>query len=144
MNSTQKKVTKKAGVKLLVIAQSNTPGFPPLPQVEKELQHIHEHAPDAKILHGQEATIIEVMNAMRNHSWVHFACHGIQNTADLMDSGLRLNDGLLQLSDIIKEPLPNAEFAFLSACQTAAGDESHPEEAIHLAAGMLLAGYHGV
>jgi len=61
-----------------------------------------------------------------------------------MKSGLQLSDGLLHLSDIIKEPLPNAEFAFLSACQTATGDESLPEEAIHLAAGMLLAGYRSV
>jgi CHAT domain-containing protein len=144
LNSSQKKVSKQAGVKLLVVSQSNTPGVASLPGVAKELQLIHEHAPDAKLLQGQEATIIEVANAMKNHSWVHFACHGVQDTTDPMNSGLRLSDGLLRLSDIIKEPLPDAEFAFLSACQTATGDESHPEEAIHLAAGMLLAGYRGV
>jgi CHAT domain-containing protein len=46
--------------------------------------------------------------------------------------------------DIIKELLLNAEFTFLSACQMATGEESRPEEAAHLAAGMLLAGYHTV
>jgi CHAT domain-containing protein len=131
-------------VKLLVVSQSNTPGVNPLPEVAKELQLICEHAPDAKLLQGQEATTMEVVNAMKNCHWVHFACHGIQDTTDPMNSGLRLSNGLLRLSDIIKEPLPNAEFAFLSACHTATGDESRPEEAIHLAAGMLLAGYHGV
>jgi CHAT domain-containing protein len=34
--------------------------------------------------------------------------------------------------------------AFLSACQTATGDEKVPDEAVHLAAGMLAAGYRGV
>ncbi|TFK23355.1 hypothetical protein FA15DRAFT_670556 [Coprinopsis marcescibilis] len=39
---------------------------------------------------------------------------------------------------------PNANLAFLSACQTSAGEEKLSEEAVHLAAGMLAAGYRGV
>ncbi|KAF8979572.1 hypothetical protein BDQ17DRAFT_1264592, partial [Cyathus striatus] len=35
-------------------------------------------------------------------------------------------------------------FAFLSACETGTGDESLPEEAVHLAAGVLQAGYRSV
>ncbi|KAJ6514026.1 CHAT domain-containing protein, partial [Mycena vulgaris] len=35
-------------------------------------------------------------------------------------------------------------FAFLSACQTATGNEVLQEEAVHLAGGMLSAGYRGV
>ena len=50
----------------------------------------------------------------------------------------------LTLSDIIKLQLDNAELAFLSACETATGDKKLEEEAVHLAAGMLLAGFHGV
>ena len=38
----------------------------------------------------------------------------------------------------------NAELAFLSACQTATGDENNPEEAVHLAAGMLAVGFKGI
>ena len=38
----------------------------------------------------------------------------------------------------------NAELAFLSACQTAVGDEKIPEESAHLAAGMLAVGFKGV
>ena len=37
-----------------------------------------------------------------------------------------------------------ADLAFLSACQTSTGDEKLSEEAVHLAAGMLAAGYRGV
>ena len=148
LNSSGRKVSKQASLDLLVVSQSNTPGVNSLPGTEEELQHIRKRASDFNLsyrsLQGREATVREVLSAMKKHSWVHFACHGIQDTADPMDSGLRLSDGLLRLSDIIKEPLPNAEFAFLSACQTATGDESRPEEAIHLAAGMLLAGYRSV
>lgn len=38
----------------------------------------------------------------------------------------------------------SAELVFLSACQTASGNEELPEEAVHLAAGMLAAGYYTV
>ena len=34
--------------------------------------------------------------------------------------------------------------AFLSACQTATGDKNLSNEAIHVVAGMLFAGYSGV
>ncbi|KAJ7229110.1 hypothetical protein GGX14DRAFT_346526 [Mycena pura] len=35
---------------------------------------------------------------------------------------------------------PTLELAFLSACQTAMGDQSLPDEALHLAASLLFAG----
>ncbi|KAF9239427.1 hypothetical protein BU15DRAFT_61939 [Melanogaster broomeanus] len=38
----------------------------------------------------------------------------------------------------------NPEFAFLSACHTAVGDKSTPDEAIHLAAAMQFAGFKSV
>ncbi|KAJ7806902.1 CHAT domain-containing protein [Mycena leptocephala] len=50
----------------------------------------------------------------------------------------------LTLSRIIQLNLPHADFAFLSACQTATGDKKLREESVHLAAGMLVAGYRGV
>jgi CHAT domain-containing protein len=40
--------------------------------------------------------------------------------------------------------LKNADLAFLSACQTSTGEERLSEEAVHLAAGMLAAGYQRV
>lgn len=62
-----------------------------------------------------------------------------------MKSGFLLHDNkILELSEIVKQPLPKADFAFLSACQTAMGDEKVAEESVHLAAGMLLSGCRGV
>jgi CHAT domain-containing protein len=45
---------------------------------------------------------------------------------------------------ITTKSFSQVDFAFLSACQTATGDEKLSEEAIHLAAGLMLAGYCGV
>jgi CHAT domain-containing protein len=50
----------------------------------------------------------------------------------------------LKLSSIIQQSLPRAGLAFLSACQTATGARDLQDESVHLAAGMLLAGYQGV
>jgi CHAT domain-containing protein len=68
----------------------------------------------------------------------------VQRPDEPTKSALLLQDGPLTLEEIIKLDLPNAEFAFLSACQTTTGDEKLSEEAVHIAGGMLLAGYRGV
>ena len=40
--------------------------------------------------------------------------------------------------------MKSAHLAFFSACQTSADDESLSEEAVHIAAGMMAAGYRSV
>lgn len=93
---------------------------------------------------GEEATVERVLRGMQDTNWVHLACHGQQCTGDPMKSGILLHDKILELSDIVKHALPKAEFAFLSACQTATGDERIADESVHLAAGMFLAGYRSM
>ena len=63
---------------------------------------------------------------------------------DPLKSSVHLYDGPLELSAIIKKNLKNSDFAFLSACQTSKGDENLTEEVVHLASGMLAAGYRSV
>ncbi|TEB05103.1 hypothetical protein FA13DRAFT_1906240, partial [Coprinellus micaceus] len=69
--------------------------------------------------------------------------HATQNPEDPLRSRFFLQDGTLDLSTI-KANLPSADLAFLSACQTSRGDEKFTEEVLHLAAGMLAAGYRSV
>ncbi|KAJ6548953.1 CHAT domain-containing protein [Mycena capillaripes] len=78
-------------------------------------------------------------------SWVHFACHGVQDGSTPTDSALLLaGSSKLTLEGSIHLNLPHADLAFLSACQTATGDKELRCESVHLAAGMLLAGYRRV
>ncbi|KAG1797157.1 uncharacterized protein BJ212DRAFT_1406857 [Suillus subaureus] len=44
----------------------------------------------------------------------------------------------------MEKDIPHAEFAFLSACHTAVGDEETPDEVIHLAAGLQFSGFKSV
>ncbi|THU79038.1 hypothetical protein K435DRAFT_698793 [Dendrothele bispora CBS 962.96] len=75
---------------------------------------------------------------------IHLACHGIQDMRNPLSSAFALYDDRLELNTLMRLSLENAELAVLSACQTATGDENRPEEAVHLAAGMLAIGYPSV
>jgi CHAT domain-containing protein len=54
---------------------------------------------------------------------LHLACHGVQNTGDPLRSGFVMQDGLLTIDELIPIPLQHAFLAFLSACETAKGDQ---------------------
>ncbi|KAJ7277123.1 hypothetical protein C8J57DRAFT_1308599, partial [Mycena rebaudengoi] len=64
------------------------------------------------------ATIDKVQKGMTNSRWVHFACHGVQSDSPTESALLLAGSSRLTLSDIIQLSLPNADLAFLSACQT--------------------------
>jgi CHAT domain-containing protein len=131
---------------LLAVIQPNTPGQSPLPNTKVELAQIQQRAHHFSVhaLEGPTASVQNVMKGMESHSWIHLACHAMQDRVEPTRSALCLHDGNLELSTIITKSLSHADFAFLSACQTATGDEQLAEEAVHLAAGLMLAGYRGV
>jgi CHAT domain-containing protein len=128
------------------VIQSSAPGASHIPNTKQELEHIRENLAGRAhvILEDSAGTKSNVVKCMKDCSWLHLACHGIQAPEKPTESALLLEDGRLTLEEIIKLDLPQAEFAFLSACQTTTGDESLSEEAVHIAGGMLLAGYRGV
>ncbi|KAJ3507857.1 hypothetical protein NLJ89_g6070 [Agrocybe chaxingu] len=134
---------------ILAISQPNTPNqLPPKTEdkVEKIKQHCISTGQPPEWLNKAEATVSNVLQGMTNHNWVHLACHAVQRVDAPTQSAFCLHQGRLELSEIIArcKSLPLAELAFLSACQTASGDEKLSEEAVHLAAGMMVAGYKSV
>ncbi|KAI0033890.1 CHAT domain-containing protein, partial [Vararia minispora EC-137] len=130
---------------ILVISQPTTPGLDPLPSTAAEADKIFVHFPRSVThLDHTYATASTVFHAMERHEWIHLACHGIQDSQDATESAFHLYDGRLKLSRLMAMSHKRAELAVLSACQTAKGDEMLPEEAVHLAAGMLAAGYRSV
>jgi len=135
-------------MKMLAIIQPNTPGRSSLPGTLDELQRIRDETKNAKValtvMEGNAATPNTVLEALSASTIVHFACHGIQNVIEPLKSGLLLHDGSLDLATLTNTHLPNVYLAFLSACETAMGDDDLPDEAIHLAAGMLAAGFRSV
>ncbi|KAF8678330.1 TPR-like protein [Rhizoctonia solani] len=139
--------TRNHAFRVLVVGQASTPGCSSLPGTIRELAHVKSHVEyKAKYsqLIGSQATTATVLDAMDQHDWVHLACHAHQSVIDPTNSGFFLHDGTLDLASITQRSFKNKGLAFLSACQTATGDEELPDEAIHLASGMLMAGYASV
>ncbi|QRW18599.1 hypothetical protein RhiXN_00005 [Rhizoctonia solani] len=133
--------------RVLAVGQMATAGYSQLPGTARELASIRTHTQDRaeySQLTGSKATAAAVLDAMEEHDWVHLACHAHQNVTDPTKSGFFLHDGRLDLAAINQRSFRNKGLAFLSACQTATGDEKLPDEAIHLASGMLMAGYRSV
>jgi CHAT domain-containing protein len=138
--------TVREDFQILLVAQAFAPDASPIPKTEDEVRIVHRLAAGARRINlmRENATVKRVRQGMMESNWIHLACHGQQNPDDPMESGFLLHDKILKLSEIVKMSLPKADFAFLSACQTAVGDEIIAEESVHLAAGMLLSGCRGV
>ncbi|KIM21907.1 hypothetical protein M408DRAFT_79820, partial [Serendipita vermifera MAFF 305830] len=132
--------------RILTVAQPATPYAKPIPMTETEVKLIKQYTKDLDVLNlsSEHATVKAVLEGMKTSNWIHLACHGEQNVKEPMKSGFLLHDRILELSMIVHTTLPTTDFAFLSACQTAVGDEKIADESVHLAAGMLLAGCRGV
>ncbi|KAF8129042.1 TPR-like protein [Boletus edulis] len=144
------RVAHSNDLRLLLVGQPPSDGQNHLQGVASELTHIRTvvgNLPSActTLIQSSVGTVEEVLGLMKDADWVHFACHGIQDAAKPTDSGLCLaHKRRLKISDIIGLSRSRGGLAFLSACQTAMGDEGLTDEAIHIAAGMLFAGYGGV
>ncbi|KAF7979121.1 hypothetical protein HWV62_43339 [Athelia sp. TMB] len=93
-----------------------------------------------------DATRQGVLAALPDHPWVHFACHGRLNTSEPFRSAFELEDAPLSLSDLIHARLPDANFAFLAACDsaTSGGNSNTPDESLHLAAAVQFCGVRSV
>lgn len=117
-----------------------------LSAAKQELAHIKQRIGERPYLQleNDEATSEAVLDAMDQFNSVHFACHASQRLDQPLESSFQLHNGNLSLAEITKRSLRNKGLAFLSACETATGDDKSPDEAIHLAAGMLVAGYPSV
>ncbi|KAJ6623847.1 CHAT domain-containing protein, partial [Mycena sp. CBHHK59/15] len=127
----------------------------PLPATRTELENIGNRVPKQWLTalgDIMQATVKTALVHLHQSSIVHFACHGTQDVTNPLDSGLVLTDGLLKVSEIMHMPKSDSlegikksmALAFLSACETAKGDDSVPDEAMHLAATLLFAGFNGV
>ncbi|MFH0173791.1 CHAT domain-containing protein [Streptomyces cacaoi] len=131
--------------KMLVIAMPNGSGQPPLPDTARERDHLRSLFPPplSTVLSDDDATRDMVLDLLASHRWIHFSCHGEEIVGAPAQSRLLLADGPLTVARLIAAR-PSGEFAFLSACQTAASGVTLLNETITLAATLHYAGYRHV
>ncbi|KAG1858279.1 CHAT domain-containing protein [Suillus tomentosus] len=120
-----------------------------LDAVEPELELLWTLLPPAptvsfSMITSIDATKSRALCALRDNTWLHLACHGMQRSGEPFESAFLMRDQPLLLLDITQMDLSRHQFVFLSACETAVGDLSTPDEVIHLAAGLQFAGVKSV
>jgi CHAT domain-containing protein len=141
----------KHDINLSVIAvmKAQDAMLPTLWNVEDEIRHVRTAAEAASIRAinscvNDEAVIANIAKAFKSTNMAHIACHGIQNPNNALSSGFCLSDGNFTVSQLMDLDLKDAFLAFLSACETAKGDEKQPDQTVHLAAAMLFVGFRSV
>ncbi|KAG8864731.1 hypothetical protein FRB97_004862, partial [Tulasnella sp. 331] len=137
---------RKSGPRILVVAEAEAQGERPLVEVPHEVALIRGLQAQATVVEGEECIRDVVLTGMKETAWVHFACHGHQHPTEPFKShfSLHTRDTSLALLDIMKNNLPHAELAVLSACHSASGNDITPGEVTHLTSGMLFAGFRGI
>ena len=86
-----------------------------------------------------------MLECLLDHQFVHIVCHGILKPGKPLEASFKLHKGKLLLLDIIRSQLPDAEFAFLSACHTAElTEESIADEVLHLTAAMQFCRFRSI
>lgn len=102
----QPQVTETDPFKLLVVIQPETPGCTPLPNVCDELREIERQVPsnylDILGLENMPSSVENVQAHLSTASFVHFACHGMQDRTNPLNSAVLLEDGQLTVSQMIE------------------------------------------
>ncbi|KAF6754601.1 CHAT domain-containing protein [Ephemerocybe angulata] len=133
---------------IFITSQPRVPGSSPIPGTTEEVRSIYRMATEkgkrVAIAEGGAVTVARCLEYMEEFGSIHLATHATQNAADPLQSRFLFHEGSLTLDTIIRRNLRNADLAFLSACQTSTGEHRLSDEAVHLAAGMLAAGYRRV
>jgi CHAT domain-containing protein len=106
-----------------------------------EVEGVVVRFPHSVHLPGDKATRDAVVEAIPTCDVVHFACHGIADTNDPMQSHLVMAEdiplSLEELLDVVG--LDRVRLAVLSACETNIPSDRLPDEATSLAVGLLFA-----
>jgi CHAT domain-containing protein len=134
---------------VLVVSVPEAPQSPPLTGAAEEVDLFREFIPTATIRPAADAPVRRetVVELLREHGIVHFACHGYADLNNPSASLLLLPDHTtdpLTLHAITRLKLNGAQLAYLSACSTTETNQEQADEATHLTAAFQLAGYRNV
>ncbi|PSS35398.1 hypothetical protein PHLCEN_2v1553 [Hermanssonia centrifuga] len=151
----------------MLVAETNAPNLIPLPSVAKEIAVVKSAIPSHSIISfgesgpadSAEVQLVhstktqDVIEALPQASIVHLACHGDQHdtkdsaigyASEALKSGFCLRDGNLTILHFLRLGMPRAFFVFLSACESAKGDETQIDESVHMAAALMFCGFRSV
>jgi tetratricopeptide (TPR) repeat protein len=119
-----------------------------LPATRREAHDVRNRlGPASDLVAEKDASVARVRDLLADADWVHFAGHAVAESARPSDSHLALYDGPLRIRDLLHDRAGvrrTRTLAYLSACSTLQGGPRLPDENIHIAAALCLAGFADV
>ena len=112
---------------------------PSIPAVAEETQAVVKHLPAAELLRDQQATVEALRLKVPGCGVLHLACHGMFRVDNPMFSSLKVGDGWLAASDVIRLDLDGA-LVTLSACESGRNEIYAGDELMGLTRAFLGAG----
>jgi hypothetical protein len=110
-----------------------------IPAVTEEAQAVVRHLPNAELLSDRQATVEALRLKAPGCGILHLACHGMFRVDNPMFSALKLYDGWLAASDVIRLDLVGA-LVTLSACESGRNEVFAGDELMGLTRAFLGAG----
>jgi hypothetical protein len=140
---------------LLIVAMPKTPGHSSLVSVDSEAGSVAGLTPEGvrtEILNSP--SVKATLEKLPSFNAIHFACHGIPDTKNPLNSHFLLHrpngDRTPDINKLTAGAVSNinierAQIAYLSACSTAKPEwKQHEDEALHIASTFQLAGFSHV
>jgi hypothetical protein len=129
---------------LLIVAVPDPEGLPRLPEARREAEWLAGAVPGARLLSDGRATREAVGARLREHAYVHFACHAVGDPLNPSGSRLVLHDHAdrpLTVRDVARLRLPDARLAYLSACDTLRTSPELADESVSIVGAFQMAGF---
>lgn len=141
--------------RLLMVTMPTTAGSSPLAGAKQEAKDIAGalSSGSVSVTELERPSAAQVLEQLRTHHILHFACHGISDLANPSDSRLLLQSpdptssepDTLSVRAVSSANTDVAQIAYLSACSTAENRSVLlADEAIHIANAFQLAGFSHV
>ncbi|GIF97005.1 CHAT domain-containing protein [Catellatospora citrea] len=130
---------------VLAVAVPRAAGWPEVPRAADEVEVVRRRLGTVSVLSGSQATRANVLAQLPRHQWLHFAGHGVQDpfrpdTGELITVDSR-DKGAVSIADVAGLRLPDAQLAFLGACDTVRGQVLLADEAMHIAGALQTVGF---
>jgi tetratricopeptide (TPR) repeat protein len=112
---------------------------PSIPAVAEETQAVVRRLPAAELLRDEQATVEALRSKVPGCGVLHLACHGMFRMDNPMFSSLKVGDGWLAASDVMRLDLTGA-LVTLSACESGRNEVFAGDELMGLTRAFLGAG----
>ncbi|MFJ8630943.1 CHAT domain-containing protein [Streptomyces sp. NPDC093568] len=146
-----KDIAERAVTESLLTVEDPRPSkLPPLPFTVPEIAAARACFPAVKGFSREAATVAAITAALHAFRFHHFACHGIANLSEPLQSALLLaDDEPLTLETLLRQRLlrdhsEGIRLVVLSSCESLIPGLELPDEVVSLPTGLLQAGAAGV